>query len=74
LPEQIQLFVNEYQQLCEQRDFAAYRALGAITAAICFCRNHQTQDALGVLTSAIQRYEQADEKLQQLKLAAKGEN
>lgn len=65
--QQMTMFVTDYEKLAEQRDFAAYRALGAISAAICFCRQGMTQDALGVLSSALERYELADQRLQQLK-------
>lgn len=64
---QLTLFVSDYERLCEQRDIAAYRALGAMAAAMCFCRQGRPEDALTVLTSALARYERADEKLQQLK-------
>ncbi len=71
---QLALFTDEYDRLCEQRDNEAYRALGAITAAICFCRQERSQDALAILTNAISRYETADAQLQQFKFAKTGEN
>lgn len=72
--QQLTLFTDEYERLAEQRTNEAYRALGAITAAICFCRQERSKDALAVLTSAIERYEEADQALQQLKLSPTGEN
>ena len=66
-PRQLTLFVSDYERLSEARDMAAYRALGALTAAICFCRQGKSKDALAVMTAALERYERADEKLQQLK-------
>ena len=69
---QLTLFGNRYDQLAEQRDMAAYRALGAMTSAICFCRQNRAQDALVVLTAAMQRYNDVEEQLVNLKL--KGEN
>jgi hypothetical protein len=66
-PQQLTLFISDYQRLSDARDVAAYRALGAITAAICFCREKRTDDALAVLTSALERYERADQNLQRLK-------
>jgi hypothetical protein len=69
--QQLTMFVSDYEQGCDLRDRAAYRALGAITAAICFCREGKTKDALHILTTAIERYEQANRELQRIK---KGEN
>ena len=69
--QQLTMFVNDYDRLCDARDMAAYRALGAITAAICFCREKRSDDALAVLTQALQQYEKADQQLQNLK---SGEN
>ena len=65
--QQLTLFVSDYERLSDARDVAAYRALGAMTAAVCFCRQGKTEDALTVMTAALERYERADEKLQQLK-------
>lgn len=65
---QIGLFQTEYERLCDQRDVAAYRALGAITAAIAFCKQGDAEKALTVLNSARERYDVADAQLQQLKL------
>jgi hypothetical protein len=70
---QLALFTDEYDRLLEQRDMEAYRALGAITAAICFCRQERSKDALEVLTRAIERYEIADTQLQQFKFTTTGE-
>jgi hypothetical protein len=69
---QLALFSDAYDQLVEQRDMAAYRALGAMTSAICFCRQNRTQDALEVLTAAMTRYTAVEEQLVNFKL--KGEN
>jgi hypothetical protein len=71
---QLALFTDEYDRLLDARDNEAYRALGAITAAICFCRQERSKDALAVLTRAIERYEEADTLLQQFKFAKTGEN
>lgn len=71
--QQINLFSSEYRKRAEQRDFAAYRALGAISAAVCFCRQNRSQDALAVLTSALARYEEADQQLHSLKIQPTGE-
>lgn len=48
--QQLTMFVTDYEKLAEQRDFAAYRAVGAMTAAIVFCREQRTHDALAVLS------------------------
>jgi len=62
------LFSDEYQELCDRRDAEAYRALGAITAAICFCREKKPELAEAVLSRALERYEVADAQLQQLRM------
>ena len=64
---QLTLFMSDYDRLGEQRDFAAYRALGSISAAIVFVRQQRTEIALEVLTRALETYERADSQLQQLK-------
>ncbi len=64
---QLTMFVSDYEKLSDARDMAAYRALGAISAAICYCREGDAKAALGVLTSARDRYEQRDRELQNLK-------
>jgi predicted negative regulator of RcsB-dependent stress response len=61
------MFISDYEKLSDARDNAAYRALGAISAAICYCRQQNTADALSILTRALEAYERADEKLQGLK-------
>lgn len=65
--QQLTMFVSDYEQRSDARDMAAYRALGALSAAICFCRENDTKRALHVLTEALERYELADQKLQQVK-------
>jgi predicted negative regulator of RcsB-dependent stress response len=67
LAQQITMFVSDYDRLTDERDNAAYRAVGAITAAIRFCRDEQTKDALAVLTAALDRFEMADSNLQKIK-------
>jgi predicted negative regulator of RcsB-dependent stress response len=62
---------SEFERTAEQRDMAAYRALGAMTAAIVFCRQDDPKSALHILTTALQQYERADSQLQEIK---KGEN
>lgn len=64
------LFISEYDRLSERRDFAAYKALGAITAAINFCREDDSKSALHILTTAIEQYERTNTELQ--RLATKG--
>lgn len=64
---QLTMFVSDYEQLSDARDNAAYRAVGAISAAICFCRQQKSEDALAVLTRALENYERADHRLQTLK-------
>jgi len=68
------MFVTDFDRLSDQRDMAAYRALGAISAAICFCKQNRAKDALAVLTSALERYEQADQELQSFKIQLPQEN
>ncbi len=65
--QQLTMFVTDYEKRSDERDIAAYRALGAMTAAICFCRQGKTEDALAILTRALENYERADSNLQQLK-------
>jgi hypothetical protein len=59
---------DDYEELSDRRDLAAYRALGAMTAAICFCRQGKTADAMAVLIRAVRDYELVDQQLQSLKL------
>jgi hypothetical protein len=66
------MFVSDYEKLSDARDVAAYRCVGALTAAICFCRQKDLDAALTILTSALARYESAAEKLEALK-TRKGE-
>jgi hypothetical protein len=65
--QQLTMFLSDYEKLSDARDMAAYRALGAISAAICYCRQARTSDALDILTRALEAYERADNKLQNLK-------
>jgi glutamine amidotransferase-like uncharacterized protein len=55
---------SDYQKLCIARDYAAYRAVGAIDAAICSCRRGDAETALQILTNARAEYERADTRLQ----------
>jgi hypothetical protein len=55
---------SDYQKLTIARDYAAYRAVGAIDAAICYCKNGDAKTALEILLDARADYEQADSKLQ----------
>jgi hypothetical protein len=67
------MFVTDFDRLSDARDMAAYRALGAISAAICFCKQERPKDALAVLVSAMERYEAADQELQSFKIQPTGE-
>jgi len=67
-PAQLTLFTKDYELLCQARDAMCYRALGSIAAAICFCRANRNSDAIAILTSALERYEMADQELQRFKL------
>ena len=55
---------SDYQRACIARDHAAYRAVGAIDAAICYCRNADPKMALSILLNARADYERADKNLQ----------
>jgi hypothetical protein len=55
---------TEYEELVVARDHAAYRAVGAIDAAICYCKNGDTRTALSILLNARADYERADVRLQ----------
>ena len=57
----------DHQRLSRERDFAAYRAVVAIDAAICYCRQGDAAEALNILTRARSYYELADSNLQSLK-------
>ena len=57
----------DHQRLSRDRDLAAYRAVGAIDAAICYCRQGADVEALNILTRARSYYELADSNLQSLK-------
>ncbi len=65
--QQLTMFMSDYERLAEQRDFAAYRAVGAISAAICYCKNGEMKDVLHILTSALENYEMVANKLESLK-------
>jgi hypothetical protein len=69
--QQLNMFLSDYEQRSDARDMAAYRALGAMTAAIRYCRDGNTEDALRILTCALDTYERANANLQAL---TKGEN
>jgi hypothetical protein len=71
---QLTLFVSEYDRLVEQRDFAAYRALGSISAAIVFCRENDTQRAITVLSRALLQYERAETAARTFKIERKENN
>ena len=55
----------DYQRLRIARDLAAYRALGHIDAAICYCRQGDSQTALSILTDARRMYQKAADALDQ---------
>jgi hypothetical protein len=63
----VEFNLAEFQRLSRERDLAAYRALGAMDAAICYCRQGDSQEALSILTRGLAHYELADSKLQNLK-------
>lgn len=65
--QQLTMFLSDHDRLSDARDREAYRALGAMTAAICFCREGKADDALAVMTRALENYERADQHLQSLK-------
>lgn len=65
--EQLTMFVSDYDKLCDARDMAAYRAVGAISAAICYCRANDQKAALNILTSALASYEHVANKLESYK-------
>jgi hypothetical protein len=66
--QQLTMFVSDYEKRSDARDMAAYRALGAMTAAIVFCQIGDAKAALRVLTEARDRYEQRDRELQKIKI------
>ena len=66
--QQLSMFLTDYEQRSDARDMAAYRALGAMSAAICLLRQAKGQDALSILLSALERYELADRELQKIKI------
>lgn len=72
--QQLTLFMSDFEKLEQARDMAAYRALGALTAAICFCRQKRTEDALAIMERALEAYERANDKLQLLKKQPQGES
>jgi hypothetical protein len=59
---------TEYARLKDERDTAAYRAVGALDAAIVFCREGKPEDALSVLLAARSRYQTAEDALDELKV------
>lgn len=67
-PAQLTLFAKNYAVLSQARDMMAYRALGSIAAAICFCRQRRTEDAIAILLTALERYELANQELNALKV------
>jgi hypothetical protein len=58
---------SDYERFSTARDYAAYRALGAIDAAICYCRQGDAEMALRILTNARADYNHADLNLQTCK-------
>jgi len=56
---------SDYQRLRIARDLAAYRAVGHIDAAICYCRQGDSKMALSILMNARRMYEAADQALDQ---------
>ena len=56
----------EYERLSTARDYAAYRVVGAIDAAVCYCRQDDSAMALRILLNARADYERADQNLQAL--------
>lgn len=65
--DQLTMFVSDFDKLSDARDNAAYRCVGAISAAICYCRQDKPKDALSILKSALAAYEHAEEKLERYK-------
>lgn len=65
--QQLTMFISDYEKLSDARDNAAYRCVGAISAAICYCRQQNTADALSILTRALEAYERAEQKLENYK-------
>lgn len=57
--------VSQYERLRIARDLAAYRAVGHIDAAICYCRQGDAKMALSILMNARRMYEKADQALDQ---------
>jgi hypothetical protein len=58
---------SDFERLCTARDYASYRALGAIDAAICYCRQGDSAMAMRILTNARADYNRADLNLQNFK-------
>lgn len=56
-----------YTQLCQQRDLAAYRVVGAIEAGIYHSRRNEMELTLRILTEAKTKYEVADAQLTNFK-------
>lgn len=64
---QLTMFLTDHEKLSDARDRAAYRCVGAISAAICYCRQEQPKDALSILMNALSAYEHAETKLENFK-------
>jgi hypothetical protein len=56
--------VSDYQRLRIARDLAAYRALGHIDSAICYCRQGDARRALSILLHARATYEATDKAIE----------
>jgi hypothetical protein len=63
IPDRAQHSEGDYQRLRIARDLAAYRALGHIESAICYCRQGDARRALSILLNARATYESADKAL-----------
>ena len=61
--EQLTMFISDHDKLSDARDKAAYRCVGAISAAICYCRQEDPKAALSILKAALTAYEHAEAKL-----------
>jgi hypothetical protein len=56
---------TDYQRLRIARDLAAYRAVGHIDAAICYCRQGDAKMALAILMDGRALYQKAADALDQ---------
>jgi len=63
---------SDYQKLRTARDLAAYRALGHIDAAICYCRQGDAQMALSILLNARATYEASARALENYAISSSG--